>query len=82
MPVPFAEIRCGKHMTLGLYLIMAGRICLQNHVRNAGQKYRAIDETGISVEYCDADLDKFSFGAYSKNTDNMQKNRAGFCREF
>lgn len=45
-------------------------------------KYRATDETGISTEYCDADLDKFSFGAYSKNTDNMQKIVRDFVENF
>lgn len=45
-------------------------------------KYRATDETGISIEYCDADLDKFSFGAYSKNTDNMQKIARDFVENF
>lgn len=45
-------------------------------------KYRAEDETGTPMEFCDADLDKFNFGSYSKNTDNMEKIARDFVVNF
>lgn len=45
-------------------------------------KYRAEDETGIPLEFCEADLDKFKFGIYSKDTGNMEKISRDFVQNF
>lgn len=45
-------------------------------------KYRAADETGIPLEYSDADLDKFGFNVYSKNTEDMKKIARDFLENF
>lgn len=45
-------------------------------------KYRSEDETGIALEYCEADLDKFKFGIYSTDTRNMEKIAHDFVENF
>lgn len=45
-------------------------------------KYRAEDETGTPLEFCEADLYKFNFGIYLKNTDNMKKIAFDFVENF
>jgi len=45
-------------------------------------KYRAENETGIPMEHCDAELDKFNFNAYSSDTKNMEKIAHDFLENF
>lgn len=40
-------------------------------------KYRAADETGIPSEYCDADISKFNFGIYSRDTESLKQIGSG-----
>lgn len=45
-------------------------------------KYRSEDETGVPMEYCEAELDKFNFNAYSSDTRNMEKIAHDFFENF
>ncbi len=45
-------------------------------------KYRAEDETGIPLEFCAADLEKFKFDAYSQDTKNMRIIARDFVESF
>lgn len=45
-------------------------------------KFRAEDETGVPLEYCEADLDRFGFKTYSTDTGNMEKIARDFLENF